>query len=674
MSYARILSFVCAGFAATQLAVAATQFENQPDASQQQRERMQTPAAAQQAQSALESQQQQQQQQQAAASKQASASRDTLDMLHDTHNARQAIRQGDRQQALSDVNDALASLDQASTIAQSENLGNTVPVFAEFGTQAVIGQIQSAKIESGQAQSAQAGQPGAQGRPLTDEAQQNRQGTAAQGPVVRSVQGEFADLSVNLDTARTHLEAAKSALESDDLQTADAALSAVQSSVNVTTAEENMPLVKARVNLALAEESLRQNNYQAAHAQLQAAANALATYSGAQSQKVTQVRSELDSLLANYQAEQAQAAPRVQQMWREVAQITAPTTPGERQQMPPQQNRPQSRNQGQIVLAAFQREQAPVQQTALANQIQFGLQYGYAPGYYGYYYPYSYYSQPYVYITPSYPGFYYYSGRGYYSPRNYGYYRYYRYRGYNREHEGRERHGHGGRHLTAYTPGADPQTDQTITQGTTAAPSQATVTPAAPAGPVYVPEKELNPDINRKPLAMFYPAPETEGVKGPLIKMVPVTPAAPLTDEYVQPGEQTSVQPGYESGAPNVYPQERGQTYAHGYVQTPQGQYEPGMAVPQTQEQVAPGEPGQMQQNQLDQNPPQPNLTALQDPNYGRNEFHGQRYAPMYRGYYYRDGRRYAYSVPRYPGYYYYDGRGFYYDHRNERRFAQTPR
>lgn len=393
MSYARILYVVCAMFVASQFAPAANQAGQQSGQAQQEQQ-MQTRSAV---------PQQQKQAGQPMTSSKADLSADLINVLQQTDEAKQAVRDRNKQLALTNINEALSHLDQASTIARSENLGSTVPIFAEFGTTAVIGPIQPAK--------AQTGQPGAAQQPLTDEERQY------QTPVVRDIEAEYTDLAINLDTARTHLEAARDALQKNDFATADSALTAVQSGVMVRQAETDMPLVRARLNLALAEQHINQGNYDQARAPLQEASDALAAYSGQHTREVTQIQSDLTSLLENYDQARPQAAERVHRMWNQVAELTmpgqqpgqeAPLTDEQQQMQRQQQPGIEQQNPPMIQNIAMQYGYRPGQRYAYG----YGNLYGYSPYYRNYYY---YRGQPYAYSMPRYRGYYYYDGSYYYS-------------------------------------------------------------------------------------------------------------------------------------------------------------------------------------------------------------------------------------------------------------------
>ncbi|MGE5487492.1 MAG: tetratricopeptide repeat protein [bacterium] len=563
MSYARILYVVCAMFVASQLALAANQAGQQPGRVQQDQHMQQM-------------QQMQTQSGQPMVSSKADLSADLINVLQQTDEARQAVRFGNKQLALTNINSALSHLDQADVIAQRENLGSIVPIFAEFGTIAVIGPVQVAK--------AQTGQPGAAQQPLTDEAQ------LYQTPVVRGVEAEYTDLAINLDSARTHLEAARGAIQNNDLATAESALTAVQSDVMVRSAEVDMPLVTARLNLALAEQHINQGNYGQAIAPLQEASDALATYSGPHTQEVGQIQNDLTSLLQNYDQLRQEAAQRVHQMWNQLAELT---TPGQQQG----QTRP---------LTDEQTQQHSAMSQSTGTPHGYGSLYGYAPYYRGFY---NYRGQPYAFAMPKYTGYYYYDGRYYYSPNHRGYY------SFNR---GEMRHDSG------RTSGD--LTSSNVTPSVTS-PSISTSSQDEQARFVPPPDSERHKgirsrlvDAKRRQPAIFFPPPDSE--RGASVQSYP----------YAMGMEPQTV-PSHEYGQPRV-------------------------DTPQLQGQVAPG--------------PRPLTDEMM---YGDTvtppEFQNKSYAPMYRGYVYRDSAAYLYVMPSSPGYYYFDGRGYYKDEMNENRFRQ---
>jgi hypothetical protein len=238
-------------------------------------------------------------------------SRAAAKMLEHTAQARQSIKNKNRQQAMTHVNQALESAGKIQTTAR------VVPIFTEFEETSVIGPIQAARAET---------------QPATEaareaEPEQPAAGAAGRGTAVREVEGGFTSIAVDMSEARTHLDAAKTALQSGDMAQADRSLLAVQNSVDMVSVESDMPLVKARQNLALALNQAKQGQMSNAQAPLTEAANALNEYRqlpGAEhSSEAAQLSKDIQNFMSVMdQKSQTQASEQIQQWWNRVADWT----------------------------------------------------------------------------------------------------------------------------------------------------------------------------------------------------------------------------------------------------------------------------------------------------------------------------------------------------------------
>lgn len=139
---------------------------------------------------------------------------------------------------------------------------------------------------------------------------------------------ELQHTAVTLDArmAKRHLKAAKAELTNEQLQAADQALAAIQTSgVHFTYAEMDLPLVRTRENLTLAKTLLTQQRPEAARTALQEAAQALSTYGKqtdeARAAQVKTLRQQITELSQNLETNQAGAEERISHLWDQVTQL-----------------------------------------------------------------------------------------------------------------------------------------------------------------------------------------------------------------------------------------------------------------------------------------------------------------------------------------------------------------
>ncbi len=239
-------------------------------------------------------------------------SRAAAKMLEHTAQARQAIQSKNRQRAMTHVNEALQASRNIQTTA------GVVPIYTEFEEVSVIGPLQASRAQTQAPTEA------------SREAAEHPATTAGRpGEVVRDVEGGFTSVEVDMSQARTHLGAAKTALQSNDLTQADKALRAVQNSVSMESVEANLPLVKARQNLALALTQCRQGQISNAQAPLREAVSALDNYQqlpgAAHSTEAAQLSKDINDFVSTMQQKtQAQTTDQIQQWWNRVADWTSP--------------------------------------------------------------------------------------------------------------------------------------------------------------------------------------------------------------------------------------------------------------------------------------------------------------------------------------------------------------
>jgi hypothetical protein len=166
-----------------------------------------------------------------------------------------------------------------------------VPIYAELEQTSFLAPSLAAKNanhenakpgNSQNQQSASAGNSGQQNsqKQMASNALPQSDQTASNGPeVVKSVEGGFSYIGLDMDAMREHLQAAQNALKNNKPGDADLELARAQGAIVTGSIESNMPLVRARENLSLAQDNLRSGNYTKAKVELKAAAKALNGYS-----------------------------------------------------------------------------------------------------------------------------------------------------------------------------------------------------------------------------------------------------------------------------------------------------------------------------------------------------------------------------------------------------------
>jgi hypothetical protein len=211
-------------------------------------------------------------------------------MLDYTNRARAAIKDSNQQLALQDVNKAESYLQQVEARAHGSTM---IPVYQEFVSVSILSPVRAEQ--------------------------------RARHSVVHQVAGDYTSVVVNTTVAKNNLAAAKTALEHQNLSTADAALSDVQEGVQIEATEADMPLVKARENLILARSNAREGKYGETQAALQAASKALGTYAqenGPHASAARDLQQQIDSADKDLQQNHADILTKINQWWNTTADWT----------------------------------------------------------------------------------------------------------------------------------------------------------------------------------------------------------------------------------------------------------------------------------------------------------------------------------------------------------------
>lgn len=261
-------------------------------------------------------------------------------ILADTNEARSAISQQDTAKAQRCVAAALNEADriQRSGSSQNASASGIVPIYTEFGEVALLGPIQQQQRRSGRSASSSSRSKGYAARSATsgshtgeasrqssDSNSATKSGNSANPnqnagvTTVEDVTQGFTSVTLDVNMAKDHLQAAKTALDNGDPNKADSALAAVQDSVDLVSVAGDRPLLRARQNLALARTYAREGKYDQINAPLRAAAQALDNYQSMGSNHASdaaQLSQQIRSYAANVGSNSSDAVQKIEQ-WSE---------------------------------------------------------------------------------------------------------------------------------------------------------------------------------------------------------------------------------------------------------------------------------------------------------------------------------------------------------------------
>lgn len=241
---------------------------------------------------------------------QARNSEAAVDLLSATRQARNALGDYDKEDAMTHIDHALAKANQIT----QQGTGHFVQIYSELSRYSVIEPVLRSRAQQGE-------QPNAQQQ---GQLNANPEQTEETPVGVQQVEGAFTSVDLDVIAARDHLRAAKTALENGDYQKADAALKAVEDGVDVASVSADLPLVRARENLMLAHESASQGDSREVRAALKEASAALTNYINMGGSHSSQART-LCSQIQNFRASGSQgqgvqnSAAQIATWWSQVA-------------------------------------------------------------------------------------------------------------------------------------------------------------------------------------------------------------------------------------------------------------------------------------------------------------------------------------------------------------------
>jgi len=213
-------------------------------------------------------------------------------MLTKIDQARQAIARDNKDDALQDVNDAREA----------------------------AGKIQ-AKVVSINAEREQ----------VSLAASKRPQSGAADRPVTTPEATGYTTVSIDMEIAKTHLNAAKTALQSGTMTDADKELAAVQNGVTLANVASDSPLLKASQDLSAAKLMAQQNRLGDATALLHSASSHLREYSytpsASRADKAKNLQQEIDSNISTLGQDPSAAAKKIDRWWSEIVDLSKADQP-----------------------------------------------------------------------------------------------------------------------------------------------------------------------------------------------------------------------------------------------------------------------------------------------------------------------------------------------------------
>jgi flagellin-specific chaperone FliS len=223
-------------------------------------------------------------------------------MLQQVDEARQALATKQNQTAVNHINRALGDRQQLASDAKAKGRSMIVPLYSEFDDTSVLGPML-------------AGRKGGKQQPSTS------------APItVDEASAQYTFVGLDLDKAKSRLEAAKTALRNNNSQAATDSLTAVGDDLVVETEQADFPLLAARENLGIAEGAVKNGKYQEATAALKEASTDLHKYangnSAHQAEEARELGKKMDSfsqtITQNHAENHGAAVSKIDGWWHEV--------------------------------------------------------------------------------------------------------------------------------------------------------------------------------------------------------------------------------------------------------------------------------------------------------------------------------------------------------------------
>ncbi len=218
-------------------------------------------------------------------------------MLRQIGLAQQAIAKKQTRSAQERVNQAVADQAQIASAARAHGLSTVVPLYSEFDEDSVLGPLQAQRKKQ---------QPGSSSNSIG----------------VEQTTGQFTFVGMDLDKAKQHLDAAKTALDNKNLESANDSLAAVGNELVMETVDSDQPLLTARENLGLAESAAKKGHYRETSTALKDASSALNRYANKSAMHHAQEAKDLSGTINSYSQSvmqnHADAAGKIDGWWHQV--------------------------------------------------------------------------------------------------------------------------------------------------------------------------------------------------------------------------------------------------------------------------------------------------------------------------------------------------------------------
>ena len=218
-------------------------------------------------------------------------------LLQQVEQAKQAVTAKQTQTAVSHINQAMSDRNQLATLSKAKGQSMIVPLYTELDDTSTLGPMLSAK----------------KGKPQPN----------TNAPItVDDAAVQYTFVGLDLDKAKSRLEAAKTALHNNNPQAASDSLAAIGTDLEVETKDADLPLLAARENLGLAQTAVQKRQYKEANAALKEASIDVDKYSNQNSaqhaQEAKDLHGKIDSLSKTIEQDHSGAANTIQNWWHEV--------------------------------------------------------------------------------------------------------------------------------------------------------------------------------------------------------------------------------------------------------------------------------------------------------------------------------------------------------------------
>lgn len=221
-----------------------------------------------------------------------------LHILDQVEQAKQSLAANQTQTAVQHINQALTYRDQLAALPHATGGPVIVPLYWEFDDTSVLGRTLAARKD---------------GKPQP----------AKSAPITVDAAGtQYTFVGLDLNKVRSRLDAAKSALSSNDPQAAAASLSRIGDELVVMTVRAEYPLLAARENLGLAEIGIMNERYTEAAAALKEASITLDQYASSHSAhrpfEAKSLSKQIDSLSQTIVQNHTGASAKIDAWWNHV--------------------------------------------------------------------------------------------------------------------------------------------------------------------------------------------------------------------------------------------------------------------------------------------------------------------------------------------------------------------